>query len=82
MGNVDEGRAESLVNLGELGSHLRTELCVEVRQRLVEQEYLRVTDDSTAERNTLLLTAGQSLRLSVEQVRDIQDAGGFLNLCA
>ena len=51
-----------MMNLGDLGSHCRTELSVEVGERLVEKEYLRLADDSTSERNTLLLTAGKSLR--------------------
>ena len=80
VGNVNEGGAESLMDLGKLGSHRRAELSVEVRQRLVEKEDLRVTDDSTTERDTLLLTAGQSLRLSVEQVSDIEDTSGLFDL--
>ncbi len=79
MGNVNEGGAESLMNLGELGSHRRTELSVEVRQRLVEKEDLRVTDDSTTKRDTLLLTAGKCLRTAVKKVSDIEDARSFLN---
>ena len=77
MGNVDEGGAQTEVQLGQLGPHLCTELCVQVGQRLVKEEDLRLTDDSTTQSNTLTLTAGQSLRLPVEQVGDVEDAGGF-----
>ena len=80
VGNVNERRAESLVDLGKLGSHRRTELRVEVRQRLVKKEYLRVADDSASERDTLLLTTGQSLRLSVKQVGDVEDTSGLFDL--
>ena len=73
MCNVNEGGAESLMKLSDLGSHLCTELSVQVGERLVKQEDLRVTDDSTAESNTLSLTTGKSLRLSVEQVGDVED---------
>ena len=79
MSYVDEGGAQLLMELGELGSHLCTELSVQVGQRLVKQEYLRLTDDSTAQRNTLSLTTGQSLRLSVEQVGDVEDPGSLFN---
>ena len=70
---------ESLVELCELGSHRCTELSVEVGQRFVEQEYLRFTDDCTTKCDTLLLTAGKSLRMSVEEVRDIKNSCGFFN---
>jgi hypothetical protein len=61
------------VKLCKLGSHGCTELSVEVGKRLVKKEYLRITNDSTTQRNTLLLTTGQSLRLSFEKVRDVED---------
>ena len=79
VGNVDEGGAEAEVELGQLGSHLGTELRVQVGQRFVQKEDLRFTDNRTAQRNTLTLTTGQSLRLTVEQVGDVEDAGGFFN---
>ena len=68
------------MDLGKLSSHRRTELRVEVRQRLVKKEYLRVADDSASERDTLLLTARQSLRLSVKQVGDVEDTSGLFDL--
>ncbi len=37
VGDVDEGRAEALVQLGELGAHVDAQLRVEVRQRLVHR---------------------------------------------
>ena len=68
MRYVYECCAKSLVELGNLRSHRSTELSVEVGKRFVEKEYLRLTNDSTTERNTLSLTAGKSLRLSVEKM--------------
>ena len=67
------------MQFGQLGSHGCTEFSVQVGQRLVEQEYFGVTDNGTTQRNTLLLTTGQSLRLTVEQVGDVQNTGSFLN---
>ena len=80
MRNVNKGGSHAVVELCKLGSHGCTKLCVQVGERLVEQEDLRVADDCTSQSDTLFLTAGQRLRLSVEQVRDIQNARGFLNL--
>ena len=77
MRDVDEGRLQTLMELGDLGTHLNAELSIQVGQRLVEQEDLRVTNDSAAQRDALTLTTGQSLRLTVEQLLDGQDLGSF-----
>ena len=80
MRDVDDRRAESLMQSGDLGSHLNTELRVQVGQRLVHQEDLRVTDDRTAHRDTLSLAAGQSLRLSVKELIKVKDLGRLSDL--
>ena len=80
MRNVYEGGTESLVDLCKLGSHCRTELGIKVGKRLVKKEDLRLTDNGTAECNTLFLTAGKSLRTSVKKVGYVKDAGCFLDL--
>ena len=77
VGNVDEGGAQFLVQLDDLGAHCGTQLCVQVGQRLVEQEYSRVTNHSTAQSNTLTLTTGQSLRLTIQQVLDVENASSL-----
>ena len=75
--NVDKGRAELLVQTGDLRSHCRTKLCVKVGERLVEKKYLRLTNDSTSERNSLTLTARKSLGLSLEILSDAEDLCRF-----
>ena len=79
VGNVDEGGVEALMQLGQLGTHLRTQLGVQVGQRLVQQEDLRATDDGAAQRNTLTLTTGQSGGLTVEQVLNFKDTGSLVD---
>ena len=79
MGDVNEGRLQALMQLGDLGTHLHAELGVQVGQRLVEEEDLRITDDGAAQRDALTLTTGQSLRLAVEVRLDGQDLGGLAN---
>ena len=79
MGNIDECGAQSQVELGDLGTHLSAELSVEVGKRLVKKEDLRLTDDSTTHGNTLTLTTGESLRLSVKQMADVEDLSGFFH---
>ena len=80
VGDVDEGGIDLLTQLDDLGAHLVAELGVQVGQRLVHEEHLGLTHDSTADGNTLALAAGQSLGLPVEVLGDIQDLGGFLDL--
>ena len=79
MCNVNECCLKSVVELCDLNTHLYTELSVQVGERLVHEEDLRVTYDSTAESNSLTLTTGESLRLSVEEVLDLEDLSCFLN---
>jgi len=79
MRNVYERRADLLVKLCKLGSHRGTKLCIKVGQRFVKKEDLRLTDDSTSERDTLFLTAGQSLRSSVKEVGNIKYSCGLFD---
>ena len=74
---VDDGSAQSLMQLGDLRSHLYTELRIQVGQRLIHQEYLGATHDSTSHSNTLSLTTGKSLGLTVKELLQIQDLGSF-----
>ena len=76
---IDDRCAESLMELGDFGSHLNTELRVQVGERLVHQEYFRVTDNSTSHRDTLSLAAGKSLGLTVEELCQIQNLRRVLN---
>ncbi len=67
------------MQLGDFSTHLHAQLGVQVGQRFVHQEDLGFTHDGAAQSNTLALTAGQSLGLTVEQVGDVQNAGGFFH---
>ena len=80
VGNVDEGGVDTLAELDDLGAHLVTELGVEVGKRLVHKEDGGVTDDSTADGNTLSLSAGEGLRLAVEILGDVEDLGSLADL--
>ena len=79
MRDVYERGADFLVDLCQLGSHLRTELCVKVGERLVKKEDLRLADDSATQSNTLFLTTGQRLPdRRVEQVGDVEESEQLL----
>src|SRR4051794_10618988 len=68
VGDVDDGRLESLVEPRDLGAGLDAQLGVEVRERLVHQEDGRLTDDRATEGDALALAAGQLLGLAIEQL--------------
>ena len=55
---------EPLVQLLDLGAHLHAQLGVEVGQRLVEQEDLRIAHDGAAHGDALALAAGELARIA------------------
>ena len=57
-------------------AHLDAELGVEIGERLVEEEGLRLLDDGAADGDALALAAGKLRRLPLEEMRDLQDLGG------
>jgi hypothetical protein len=50
-----------------------------MRNGLIKQENLRLTDNGTADRNTLLLTATQLLRAAVKKVINLKQLGCLPN---
>src|SRR6266702_1552197 len=89
MGDVDRRGPQPLVQFLDFGTHCDAQLGIEVGQRLVEQEHLRIADDGAAHRDALALAARQLPGITVEQRRQRQDfrgapdaAGDFLRLGA
>ena len=60
---------------GDLGAGLHAQLGVEVRQRLVHQEHLRLAHDRPTHRHPLALPARQLGRLAIEVLLEVEDAG-------
>ena len=75
--DVDRGDAETALERGDLRAGLDAELGVEVRQRLVHEEHLGLTDDRTAHGDALTLTTGEGLRLAAEVGLEVEQLGGF-----
>ena len=67
VGDVDRGGLQALVQLLDLGAHLHAQLGVEVGERLVEEEDLRIAHDGAAHGDALALAAGELARIAVEQ---------------
>ena len=68
MGDVDGRDSEVALELRDLGPRLHTELGVEVGERFVHQEGLRLPDDRATHRHTLSLPARQCPRLALEEL--------------
>ena len=80
VGDVNKGCINPFAEFDDLSTHLVPELSVQVGQRLVHQEDLRVPNDGAADGHTLALTAGQSLGLPTKILGDVQNLRSLLDL--
>ena len=80
VGDIDEGRAEPLVDVLELLARRRSQVRVEVADRLVEQEDLGAADDRAAEGDPLTLAAAQRAGLPVQEAPDAEHLGHLFDL--
>ena len=67
------------MELRQGGAHPDPELGIEVRQRLVHQERLRLAHDRAPHRDALPLAAGELHRLAVEHLRQAEERGHLLD---
>jgi hypothetical protein len=58
----------------QLDPHLHPQRRVQVRERLVEQEHLRLPDDRPADRDPLPLAARRAPSASCQQLLEVEDA--------
>ena len=70
--DVDRRHVEPPLELVDLRPHLHAQLGVEVRERLVHQERLRLSHECAAHRDALALPARESLRLALQVLLDLQ----------
>ena len=68
VGDVDGGEIEFALQPLELGAHAVAQLGVEIGERLVEQEKLRLHHQRAREREPLLLAAGELGGVAVDQL--------------
>ena len=59
VGHIDHGQPEVLLNGTDVLTHLAPKLCIQIRQRLVEKQNLRLKHQGARNCDTLLLPAGQ-----------------------
>ena len=73
MRDVDRGEAEAVLQRLDLLAQLHAHLGVEVRQRLVEKEKLRVDGERPPERHALALAAGEVRDLALLEAREVEE---------
>ena len=77
MGDQDRGDAELALQAPDLAAHGQPQRGVEVGERLVEQQELRLLDQRAGERHALLLAAGQLAGPPVQQLLDLHQPRGL-----
>src|SRR5690348_6528209 len=79
VGNVDHGMAKLLMEPLDFSSHIISKLGIQIAQRLIEQEEQRVSDDRTADCDTLALTTRQLTWKPLEKLHNTEHVGGTLH---
>ncbi len=69
VGDIDEGDAGAALQLLQLDPHALAQLGVEIGERLVEQQDLRLDHEAAGERDALLLAAGKLAREAALEAR-------------
>ena len=72
MGHIHRCRAQPQMQPAQLGTHRHPQLRIQVRQRLIHQERLRLTHNRATHRDPLPLTTRQSLRLTLQEIGDLE----------
>ena len=72
VSDIDHGRAQQPMKAGDLDPGRDAQRRIEVRQRLVEQEHVRLAHDRAADRHALALAAREVARIAAEQLLEPQ----------
>ena len=74
MGDVDGGGLAFLQDALQLGAHLHPQQGIEVGQRLVHQQDLRLHRQGAGDRDALALAAGKLSGIALQQLLDMHQA--------
>ena len=80
VGDVDRGGAEAVLQPRDLQPHVDAQRRVEIGERLVEEERLRLAHDGAADGDALALAAGERARPAVEIGREVEERRRLLDL--
>ena len=78
MGDVDDGHPEILLQRADLLAHRPAQTGIEVRERLVEQQDIRLEHQRARHRDPLLLAAGHLGRQTRAKPLQADEAEDFL----
>ena len=78
MGDVDGGDAHLALDVVNHAAHFDAQLGVQVGQRLVHEQHLRVDDDGAGQRHALLLAAGEAFGQTVLILVDVHQGEHFI----
>ena len=79
VGDVDGGGLQPLVQGLDLRAHGDAQLGIEVGERLVEEEDLRIAHDGASHGDALALAARELARIAVEKLAQAEDLGGAVD---
>ena len=79
MSHVNRGHSEALVKPTELCAKRHSELCIEVGQRLVHEEGLRLADHRSTHGNSLALPTREDSGLTIEQGTEAEHTRDILH---
>ena len=80
MGHVDKRDADFLLQVDELDLHFLAQLGVECRQRLIQEQHRRMSDQCAADGDALLLAAGEFMRIALSEADEAHVLEGGLYL--
>ena len=78
--HIDDRRLQVLVEPLDFRPHLHAQLCVEIGERLVHQEYRRISNQGAPQGHALLLPARKLAWLALEQLRHVEHLRRFPDL--
>src|SRR3546814_10087466 len=77
VGDEDRGQPEALLERAYLVPDVAPELCIEVRQRLIEEKNVGVDDQGACQRDALLLATGQLARQAIGEMVELDQGQRF-----
>src|SRR4029078_6754339 len=75
MCDVNCRRANAFVQKFDFSSHFISQPRVEMSHRLIEEEHMRIVDESTPKRDPLLLASGKLIYTAIKQRFNFQESG-------
>ncbi|MGY4546710.1 hypothetical protein ACVMDO_002139 [Bradyrhizobium sp. USDA 4513] len=72
LGDVEHGGSAAPQQVRQLEPHLVAQLCVDIAQRIIQQQNIRIADQRPRQRRALLLSVRQFARRVTEHVLDLE----------